>query len=163
LTGYSSKGGFDMAIVKWNPIRELEDMRKDLDKLFEEFAYPVIRGRFQPQRVATGMIVPNVEMFDRKAEIVVKAELPGVGKDDIDLTITKEALTIKGEVKKEGEFKEEDYYLSERRYGSFSRTLPLPVEIDSSKVTAHFRNGILEIVLPKKEDIKPQEIKVDIN
>jgi len=113
--------------------------------------------------VAPGMIVPNVEMFDRKAEIVVKAELPGMGKDDIDLTITKEALTIKGEVKKEGELIEEDYYLSERRYGSFSRTLQLPVEIDSSKITAHFRNGIFEIVLPKKEDIKPQEIKVEIN
>ncbi len=152
-----------MAIVKWNPIRELEDMRKDLDKLFEEFAYPVIRGRFQPQRVAHGICVPNVEMFDRNAEIVVKAELPGVGKDNIDLTITKEALTIKGEVKKEEELNEEAYYLSERRYGSFSRTLPLPVEIDNSKVTAHFRDGILEIVLPKKEDVKPKEIKVDIN
>ena len=152
-----------MAIVKWNPIRELEDMRKDLDKLFEGFSYPVTRGRFQPQRVTPGMIVPNVEMFDRKAEIVVKAELPGVGKDDIDLTVTKEALPIKGEVKKEEEIQEDDYYLSERRYGSFSRTLPLPAEIDSSKVKAHFRNGILEIILPKKEDVKPQEIKVDVN
>jgi HSP20 family protein len=152
-----------MAIVKWNPIRELEDMRRDLDKLFEGFAYPETRGRFQPQRMASGMIVPNVEMFDRKAEIVVKAELPGVEKDDIDLTVTKEALTIKGEIKKEEEIQEDGYYLSERRYGSFSRTLPLPVEIDSAKVKAHFRNGILEIIMPKKEDAKPQEIKVDVN
>jgi HSP20 family protein len=152
-----------MAIVKWNPIRELEGMRRDLDKLFEGFAYPDIRGRFQPQRAAHGMIVPNVEMFDRKAEIVVKAELPGVEKDDIDLTVNKEALIIKGEVKKEEEIQEDAYYLSERRYGSFSRALPLPVEIDSSNVKAHFRNGILEIILPKKEEVKPQEIKVDVN
>ncbi|MDH4232898.1 MAG: Hsp20/alpha crystallin family protein [Nitrospirota bacterium] len=152
-----------MAVVKWNPIRELEDMRKDLNKLFEEFADPDIRGRFQSKRVEPGTIIPHVDMLDRKAEIVVRAELPGVEKDNIDLTMTKEALTIKGEVKKDEELQKEDYYLSERRYGSFSRTLPLPVEIDSSKVKAHFRNGVLEIVLPKKEDVKPQEIKVDIN
>lgn len=152
-----------MSIVKWSPIKELEEMRKDMDRLFEEFFSPITRRRRGWLKPEMGVIVPNIEMYDRKNEIVVKAELPGVNKEDIDLTITKDSLTLKGETKKEEEVKEEDYYAAEISYGSFTRTIALPVEIDSEKAKASFKNGILEIILPKKEEAKPKEIKIEVS
>jgi HSP20 family protein len=151
-----------MSIVKWSPLKELEDMRKDMDRLFEDFFAPVARRRrwLKPE---VAVVVPNIEMYDRKNEIVLKAELPGVNKEDIDLTITKDSLTLKGEAKKEEEVKEEDYYACERSYGSFTRTIALPVEVDSEKAKASFKNGVLEIVLPKREEAKPKEIKIEVS
>ncbi|MBA4348717.1 MAG: molecular chaperone [Thermodesulfovibrio sp.] len=150
-----------MSIVNWSPLKELDEMRRDMDRLFEEFFAPSRRRRgwVKPE---VGIIVPNIEMYDRKNEIVVKAELPGVTKEDIDLSITKDSLTLKGEVKKEEEVKEENYYSSERSYGSFTRTIALPVEVESEKAKASFKSGVLEIVLPKKEDAKPKEIKIEV-
>lgn len=152
-----------MSIVKWSPLKELEEMRKDMDRLFDEFFSPVTRRRRGWLKPEMGVIVPNIEMYDRKNEIVLKAELPGVSKEDIDLTITKDSLTLKGEVKKEEEIKEEDYYASERSYGSFTRTIALPAEVDSEKSKASFKNGVLEIVLPKREEAKPKEIKIEVS
>ncbi len=152
-----------MSIVKWSPLKELEDMRKDMDRLFEEFFSPITRRRRGWLKPEMGIIVPNIEMYDRKDEIVVKAELPGVAKEDIDLTITKDSLTLKGEVKREEEIKEEDYYACERSYGSFTRTIALPAEVDSEKAKASFKSGVLEIVLPKKEEAKPKEIKIEVS
>lgn len=152
-----------MSIVKWSPLKELEEMRKDMDRLFEEFFSPITRRRRGWLKPEMGVIVPNIEMYDRKNEIVVKAELPGVSKEDIDLTITKDSLTLKGEAKREEEIKEEDYYACERSYGSFTRTIALPVEVNSEKAKASFKNGVLEIVLPKKEEAKPKEIKIEVS
>jgi HSP20 family protein len=152
-----------MPIVKWSPLKELEDIRRDMDRLFEEFFSPASRRRSgwfgKPE---TGIVVPNIEMFDRKNEIVLKAEVPGVNKEDIDISITKDSLTLKGEMKKESEVKDEDYYTCERTYGSFSRTIALPVEVQSEMATASFKDGLLEIVLLKKEEAKPKEIKIEV-
>lgn len=153
-----------MSIVKWSPMKELEEMRRDMERLFDEFFEPTRRRRrWWPKPSEVGVVVPNIDMYDRKSEIVVKAELPGVEKEDIDLTITKDSLTIKGEAKKEEEIKEENYYACERSYGSFTRTIALPTEVDSEKAKATFKNGVLEIVLPKKEEAKPKEIKVEVS
>ncbi len=152
-----------MSIVKWSPFKELEDMRRDMERLFGEFFEPTpMRRRLWP-KLEIGVIVPNVDMYDRKNEIVVKAELPGVEKENVDITITENNLTIKGERKKDEEMKEEEYYSREMSYGSFTRTISLPVEVDSSKAKATFKNGILEIALPKKEEAKPKEIKVEVS
>lgn len=152
-----------MSIVKWSPFKELEDMRRDMAKLFGEFFEPSpMRGRLWP-KLEIGVIVPNVNMYDRKNEIVGKAELPGVEKENVDITITENNLTIRGERKKDEEVKEEDYYSREMSYGSFTRTISLPVEVDSSKAKATFKSGILEIALPKKEEAKPKEIKVELS
>ena len=152
-----------MSIVKWSPLKELEEMRKDMDRLFEEFFSPITRRRRGWLKPEMGVIVPNIEMYDRKNEIVVKAELPGVAKEDIDLTITKDSLTLKGETKKEEEIKEENYYAAEISYGSFTRTIALPAEVDSEKAKASFKNGVLEITLPKREEAKPKEIKIEVS
>ncbi len=103
------------------------------------------------------------QLNDRKNEFVLRAEIPGVDKKDIDLTITENSLTIKGETRRKEEVREEDLYASEITYGSLSRTVPLPVEIDSAKARASYRDGILEIVLPKKEESKTREIKVEVS
>ncbi|WP_333655495.1 Hsp20/alpha crystallin family protein [Dissulfurispira sp.] len=152
-----------MSIVKWSPLKELEEMRKDMDRLFGEFFSPITRRRRGWLKPEMGVIVPNIDMYDRKNEIVVKAELPGVAKEDIDLTITKDSLTLKGEARKEEEIKEEDYYAAEISYGSFTRTIALPAEVDSEKAKASFKNGVLEIVLPKREEARPKEIKIEVS
>lgn len=152
-----------MSIVKWSPLKELEDMRRDMDRLFDEVFSSAHRRRRWPAKPEVGAVIPNIEMFDRKHEIVLKAEIPGVNKEDIDLSITKESVTIKGEVKREEEIKEEDCYLNERVYGSFSRTIALPVEGDSERAKATFKNGVLELVIPKREEAKPKEIKIEVS
>lgn len=153
-----------MSVTKWSPMKEIEEMRRDIDRLFGEFFEPFHRRRrWWPKPTEGGVVVPNIEMYDRKSEIVIKADLPGVGKDQIDLTITKDTFTLKGEVRCEEEVKEEDYYLSERSYGSFSRTISLPTEVDSEKAKATFKNGVLEVVLPKREEVKPKEIRIEVS
>ena len=152
-----------MSITKWSPMKELEEMRRDMERLFEEFFEPVRRRRrWWGRSYDEGVMVPNIELYDRKNELVLRAELPGVEKKDIDLTISENSLTVKGETRRTEEVQEEDFYASEITYGSFSRTIPLPVEVDSENAKATFKNGILEIVLPKKEEAKPKEIKVEV-
>jgi HSP20 family protein len=150
-----------MALMKWTP-------SKDMERLFEEFFEdPFLTGlrRRLPmwKRVKEFEdIWPAVDMMDKKDEIVIKAEVPGVEKDDMNISLTENTLTIKGETKKEKETKEEDYYYSERSYGSFARTLTLPEKVQTDQVKANFKNGILEIHLPKSPEAKPKEIKVDV-
>lgn len=153
-----------MSIIRWSPMKELEEMRRDMERLFEEFFEPLRhRRRWWGRPTEEGVIVPNIELYDRKNELILRVEIPGVDKQDIDLTITENNLTIKGELKKAEEVKEEDYYVAEIRYGTFSRTVPLPIEVDSEKAKATYKDGILEIVLPKKEEAKPKEIKVEVS
>jgi HSP20 family protein len=105
---------------------------------------------------------PTVDVYEEKDDIVVKAELPGMDKDNIEVNLTDRTLTIKGEKKKEEEMKEENYYRSERSYGSFLRTLELPKDVHADKVKATFKNGILEVRMPKTEEAKAKEIKVKV-
>lgn len=152
-----------MSVMKWGPLKELEEMRRDMDRLFEEFLSPARRKRSWTPKTETGVVVPNIDMYDRGTEIVIRAELPGVAKEDLDLSITKEALVIKGEVRREEEAGDETVYLSERSFGAFARTIPLPVEVESERAKASFKNGILELVIPKKEESKPKEIKIEVS
>jgi len=148
-----------MAIVKWSPLKEIEEIRKEMDRLFEEFLSPVRRRR----AVSTeGVISPNVDIFERGNELVILIELPGVKKEEIELVISDDRLIVKGEIKKPEGVKEEDYILNERSYGSFTRSINLPADIDKSSVKASFNNGILEISMLRKEEAKPREIKIHL-
>ncbi len=149
-----------MSIDKWSPLKELEDMRKDMDRLFDEFTKPARRRRIWPK--SEGVLIPNIDLYDKKNEIVLKVELPGVRREDIDLTITKDSLIIKGDVKRDEDVPEENYYIAERIYGAFSRTITLPFEVESEQAQATMSNGLLEIVLPKREEAKPKEIKIEV-
>ncbi len=153
-----------MSFAKWGHLKELEEMRRDMDRLFDEFFSPgTRRRRTWGEKPEPGLIVPNIEIYDRTNEIVLRAELPGVKKEDIDLSISKDSVTLKGQLKKEEEVKPEAYYVSEMSYGSFARSVVLPVEVASEKAAATFKDGILELVLPKKEESKPKEIKIEVS
>jgi len=138
----------------------------DLDRMFEDFLERRLRS-FWPERwwPAAGVEIttPAVDLYKEKDDIVVKAELPGMEKDNIELNLSDNRLTIRGEKKKEEEVKKEGYYRSERSYGSFVRTLELPSEVQTDKVKAAFKNGVLEIRLPKTEEAKKKETKVKVD
>ncbi len=128
----------------------LVDLRQEIDDLFENFSRgfhmaPFGRGFGRPWRGLT----PDVDVAETDKALTITAELPGMGDDDIEITLTDDVLTIKGEKKDETEKKEKDYYLSERRYGSFRRSFRLPEAVDAGRITAEFDKGVLTIAMPK--------------
>jgi HSP20 family protein len=142
---------------------------EQMDRLFEDFLgrrfvspwWPSIR--WPEIRWPEGMEVsPSVDVFEEKDEIIIKAELPGMVKDDVNVNITENTLTISGEKKKEEKVEKKDYYHLERSYGSFSRSLRLPADVQTEKAKATFRDGVLEIRVPKTEEAKKKEVKVKI-
>ena len=154
------------ALVPRRASSELSRPELDMDRMFEDFLGRRLRP-FWPERwwPAAGMEIttPAVDLYEEKDDIVVKAELPGMEKDNIEVNLSGNRLTIKGEKKQEEEVKKEGYYRSERSYGSFVRTLELPREVQTDKVKAAFKNGILEIRLPKTEEAKKKETKVKVD
>jgi len=110
----------------------------------------------------TTVELPTLDVYDEKDDLIVKAEIPGLTKDEIDISLDGNTLTIKGEKKKEEEVKEDDYYRCERSFGTFSRTIELPMEVKVDKVNASFKNVILEIRLPKAEEAKKNVVKVRV-
>jgi HSP20 family protein len=145
-----------MAIERWQPLSELMSLRQAMDKLFEDsFVRP---SRFLPTIGEGG--VPALDVYQTPNEVVVKASLPGVKPEDINIDIAGDTLTIKGESKTEQEIKKEDYLYQERRYGTFSRSVVLPGGLKPDKAEAAMEDGILTLTIPKAEEIKPKAIKV---
>lgn len=143
------------SLIRWEPFSDLVSMRDAMDRIFEDsFIRP--RGWLAPLRAADLAI----DMFETKDDVVVKATLPGLKPEDVEITITGDTLTIRGESKEESEVKEEDYIRKERRYGSFCRAVTLPSGLKSDKAEATFENGVLALRIPKSEEIKPKSIKV---
>ncbi len=126
-----------------------------MDRLFEE---SFVRPSHMWSEVGIGDL--PVDMYQTADNVVVKAALPGVKPEEVDVTITGDTLTIKGEHKEEREAKQEDYFYKEHRYGAFSRSVAIPVQVKSDKAEAVFENGILTLTLPKAEEVKPKQIKV---
>jgi HSP20 family protein len=121
-------------------------LKQEMDSLFDNF----YRGfDIEPFESRLGAFSPKVDVTESDKEIKISAELPGMEEKDIDVSLQNDMLTIKGEKKEEKEDKGKDYYKMERSYGSFSRTIPLPVEVETDKVDARFKNGLLSITLPK--------------
>jgi HSP20 family protein len=138
----------------------------DLDRMFEDFLghrmLPFWPERWWPA-ARMKITTPAVDVYEEKDDIVVKAELPGMEKDNIEVNLSGRRLTLKGEKRQEEEVKKEGYYRSERSYGSFVRTLELPREVQTDKVKADFKNGVLIIRLPKTEEAKKKETKVQVD
>jgi len=149
-----------MSVDKWSPLKELEDMRRDMDRLFDEFTKPARRRRTWTK--SEGLVIPGIDLYDRGSDIVIKVELPGVRREDIDITVTRDSLVLKGDIKRDEDVEEDNYYISERTFGNFSRTIALPFEVESEKAQAAMKGGLLEIVIPKKEDVKPKEIRIEV-
>jgi len=154
------------ALAPWRPFGEMARWEREMERMFDDFfgrrLRPFWEERWWPSRTI-GISAPVVDLYEEKDNIVAKVELPGMGKDDIEVNIADSRLTIKGEKKKEEEVKEENYYRSERSYGSFTRSVELPKEVQVEKAQATFKNGVLEIRLPKSEEAKKREIKVKVD
>ena len=149
-----------MAIVRWlDPFRDLTGIQDRMNQIFED---ALSRSRGRDEGMRTGMWTPAVDIYERNDFVVVKAELPGVEKDQISVEVKDGILTLRGERKLERDVKEESYHRIERAYGSFLRSFSLPVSVDQDKVKAKFKDGVLEVELPKKEKAKPKQIKVDV-
>ena len=106
---------------------------------------------------------PSLDVFEEKDELVVKADLPGMSKDEIEVTVTENVVTIKGEKQKEEEVKEKDYYRRERSYGSFVRSVELPCGVKSDQIKANFKDGVLEVRMPKTEEAKKKSVSIKID
>ncbi len=144
-------------IVPWRPFREFERMRREMDRLWDSFF------ERRPARVEeVSEWFPSLDVSETKNEYVVKAELPGIDPKDIDISLANDLLTIKGEKKQEKEEKEENYHLIERSYGSFTRSIQLPGQVQSDKINASYKNGVLKVTLPKTEEAKKKEIKIKV-
>lgn len=160
-----------MAIERWRPrwwLRPqgaLREMEEEIDRLFEEAfgrrAWPTVGRRWRPVIETRGW-APAVEMFDKEDKLVVRAELPGVEKEDVDVSIVRDTLIIRGERKAEEEIKEEDYYCCEHAYGSFYRAISLPTNVETDKIEASYKDGVLEVTLPKAKEAQPKKVEVKV-
>ncbi|MGB9720868.1 MAG: Hsp20/alpha crystallin family protein [bacterium] len=146
----------DRQIRKWDPFRELMSLREDMDRLFNTFF-----GKHMVEQTE-GIWVPVIDIEEDNDNFIVKAELPGLKKEDVKIAVRGNLLTVSGERKQEEETRNKTYHRIERSYGKFSRTISLPSEIDANKIKAVYKDGILHITLPKPETMKPKEIEVEI-
>jgi HSP20 family protein len=136
----------------WRPLRELEEMERRFE---EAFGRPWRRLPAEERAWA-----PPIELFEKEDKFVVKADLPGMKREEIDVSMVGDTLTIKGERKTETEVKEEDYYCCERAYGGFLRSITVPAAVDNEKIEASYENGVLEISLPKAPEVKPKKVEI---
>jgi HSP20 family protein len=131
-------------------------LQERMNRLFNETG----RGYRGDEPSATTTWSPAVDIFETEGEIIVKAELPGIDRKDIALNLEKNVLTVKGERKFEKETKEENYHRIERAYGGFSRSFSIPATVDEERIRADYKDGVLKIALPKKDQVKPKQIKI---
>ena len=147
-----------MAIVRWDPFRELNAVQERMNRLFND-AYRAA----DDDVMRRGVWAPPVDIFDSgNQELTIKAELPGMKQDDIHITVENNTLTLRGEKTMDGDIKEECCHRIERTYGAFSRTFSLPTTVDTSKVAADYKDGVLTIKLPVREEAKPKQIQVRV-
>ena len=141
-------------LMPWRPFGELDEIRRR----FEDFwpLWPSL-GRFPFE---TEGWAPAIDMYEKDDKYMVKAELPGMKEEDVDVSVVGDRLTIKGEKKAETEVKEENYYRSERSYGSFFRSIDLPSDANPDKIEANYEDGILEVEIPKAAGVKPKKVTV---
>jgi HSP20 family protein len=146
-----------MALARWNPARDIMQMREEMEHLFNQLTG---RGDGEEASWGRGMWAPPVDIYETDDAFMLKAELPGFSKDDVQIELHDNRLTLRGERKQETEVKEEQYHRRERAYGSFQRSFQLPTAIDPERVMASFKDGILELRLPKSEKAKPKRIAI---
>jgi HSP20 family protein len=145
-----------MAIIKWDPYRDIVTLRDRMNRLFEEMSGP----KSEDQDIMAGAWAPSVDIYENENEVVLAAEIPGVDEKDVEIKIEDNNLTLRGERKFEKETKEENYHRIERSYGSFFRSFSLPSYIDQDRIEAEHENGVLKIRMPKRAELKPRKVKI---
>ena len=141
-------------LTRWEPVREMMTLREAMDRLFDDaFTRPInLRDG--------GWSAPAVDMYQTDDEVVVKVALPGFKADEVQINVTGDVLTLRGELKREQEEKDKAWHIREHRWGSFERSVALPTQVKADRANADFENGILTITLPKAEEVKPKMISV---
>lgn len=140
-------------LIRWEPVREMMSLREAMDQLFNDtFTRPV--------SISGGSVIPAIDLYQNNDLVVVKAALPGLKADDVQISVTADVLTLHGEFKQENEQKDTTYHIREQRFGSFERSIMLPSDVQTDKAKADFENGILTITLPKAESVKPKTISI---
>ena len=147
-----------MAVIRWTPFRELATMQDRVNRLFED----VMKSPHRSEETLNANWAPAVDIYETDKEIVMKAELPEMEEKDIDIKVEDNVLTLSGERRLEKEVKEESYHRVERSYGVFHRSFALPQTIDRDRIKAAYKDGVLRVSLPKKEETKPKQIKIDV-
>lgn len=147
-----------MALVRWDPFRELEDMTVRLNRMF---ARPSLKETGK-EALTVADWMPTVDISETDGEYLIKAELPEVKKDDVKVTVENGVLTIQGERRQEKEEKGKKYHRVERSYGTFVRSFTLPESVDEGAVKAEYKDGVLNLHLPKTEKVKPKSIDVKV-
>lgn len=152
-----------MSVVRWNPLDEMETMRRQMDRMMEQV---LGRGGLPgglPSLDLSRAFAPNIEVYTTEKDVVVKAELPGIEPDRVEIDLTEDAVHLSGTLEHEEEISEDNYHRSERRYGQFERLIPLPERIKQDDAKATFKNGVLTIRAPLAEPAKkPQARKLKI-
>ena len=146
-----------MSIVRYNPFSELMNLRQSMDRFFEDNWF----GPTGYLSAASDRLLPTVDVYQNKESITVKASLPGLKAEDVNVEINDGVLTIKGEMKSDEEVKEENYFYRERRCGSFNRSFRLPTGLQVEKADAIMEDGVLTVLIPKVEETKSKSIKIN--
>ncbi len=152
-----------MAIVRWEPFRDLMGLQERMNRLFDDSWRARSGGGAQEDDWALGGAwAPAVDIYEKDGAIVLKAEIPGVDPKDVDVRVENNTLTLRGERKFDEEVKRDNYHRVERAYGGFSRSFTLPNVVDTEKIKAEFKDGVLRLVLPKREEAKPKQIEIHV-
>ncbi len=157
--GYKKRflGGFTMQLIKWNPTRDLFNMRRQMNSLFDDFFHP---ARRQADDESMWNWNPAVDIYEDGDNIVVKAEIPGMDKESISVNVKDRVLTLKGERSEDNEVNEEKYFRRERTYGRFERAFSLPADVKTDDIKAEYKDGVLKVMVPKPEVQKPKQITI---
>jgi HSP20 family protein len=147
-----------MAVVKWDPLRDLLSIQDRMNRLFEQ---TLSRSRAE-EGISASTWAPAVDIYETPETIVMKADLPGLTREDIEIEIRDNTLTVKGERRFAKDVQQENYLRIERAYGPFERSFTLPTGVRQEQIRASFRDGVLELLLPKAEEAKPKKIAIDV-
>src|SRR6266550_113063 len=147
-----------MALIRWEPARELQSIQQEMNRLFGTF----FDSPAGSNGARLGRWIPAMDLVEEGDHYVLRADLPGLNEDDVKVELEDNVLTISGERKSEREERKEGYYRIERASGSFSRSLTLPEGVDPDRIEAHFKNGVLEVRVPKPEERKPRRVAISV-
>ena len=151
-----------MAIVRWEPFRDLVTVQDRMNRIFDEAFRGIPRGA-EDDWALGGNWAPVVDIYEHEGNLVLKAELPGIEPKDVDVRVENNVLTLRGERKFDSEVKREKFHRVERAYGSFSRSFTLPSVVDTEKIKAEYKDGVLRVALPTREEAKPKQISIAVS
>ncbi len=148
-----------MSLIRWKPYGSFFNVNRELENFFDDFGFPLTR-RQDAESAGGAMWLPEVDLEENKDGYILKADLPGVAKEDVKITVDDNVLTVAGEKKFEKQSQENNYHRTERTYGSFSRSFSLPGPVNVDKIKAEYQNGVLRLDIPKAESAKPRQIEI---